>query len=114
MTLASVTGPRLKPANDSDGLPTLPRRGPAADLTGRRGECDTLDRLIAAVRAGESRVLVVRGGKIRAIAFRAGANGLGEALLKREHALHLIVKLKRDTYGGSDRVEAEILDGAYV
>ena len=28
---------------------------------GRRGECDALDRLVEAVRAGESRVLVVRG-----------------------------------------------------
>jgi single-stranded-DNA-specific exonuclease len=54
------------------------------------------------------------GRKIRAIAFRAGQSGLGEALLKREGALHLAVKLKRDTYGGSDRVECEILDGAWA
>ena len=32
------------------------------ELTGRRTECDVLDRLAAAVRAGESRTLVVRGG----------------------------------------------------
>ena len=36
-------------------------RGRAAELTGRRSECDVLDRLIDAVRAGESRALVVRG-----------------------------------------------------
>src|SRR5258706_324762 len=30
-------------------------------LTGRRAECDVLDRLIEAVGAGESRALVVRG-----------------------------------------------------
>ncbi len=30
-------------------------------LPGRRRECETLDRLVASVRAGESRVLVVRG-----------------------------------------------------
>ena len=36
-------------------------RGRAAELTGRRSECDALDRLIEAVRAGESRALVVRG-----------------------------------------------------
>ncbi|MDA0164444.1 ATP-binding protein [Solirubrobacter ginsenosidimutans] len=30
-------------------------------LLGRRSECDTLDRLVDAVRAGESRALVVRG-----------------------------------------------------
>src|SRR6201985_3714914 len=32
-----------------------------AQLIGRRSECDRLDRLIQAVRAGESRALVVRG-----------------------------------------------------
>jgi DNA-binding CsgD family transcriptional regulator len=37
------------------------RRGRAAQLRGRRSECDVLDRLIEAVRAGESRALVVRG-----------------------------------------------------
>ena len=39
----------------------LPIRGRAAELTGRRSERDVLDRLIEAVRAGESRALVVRG-----------------------------------------------------
>src|SRR2546430_6381553 len=34
---------------------------PATALTGRRSECDVLDRLIEAVGAGESRALVVRG-----------------------------------------------------
>jgi len=33
----------------------------ASGLLGRRSECKMLDRLIASVRAGESRVLVVRG-----------------------------------------------------
>lgn len=33
--------------------------GPA--LYGRRGECEALDRLVAGVRAGHSRVLVLRG-----------------------------------------------------
>src|SRR6202790_3411576 len=32
-----------------------------AQLTGRRSECERLDRLIEAVRAGESRALVLRG-----------------------------------------------------
>jgi single-stranded-DNA-specific exonuclease len=54
------------------------------------------------------------GRKLRAIAFRAGTNGLGEALLKRDSALHLAVKIKRDTYGGDERVECEILDGAWA
>jgi len=36
-------------------------RGRAAELRGRRSERDMLDRLVGAVRAGESRALVVRG-----------------------------------------------------
>jgi hypothetical protein len=36
-------------------------RGPAGELRGRRRECDVLERLLKAVRAGESRALVVRG-----------------------------------------------------
>ena len=36
-------------------------RGPAEELRGRRRECDLLDRLLDAVRTGESRALVVRG-----------------------------------------------------
>jgi DNA-binding CsgD family transcriptional regulator len=39
----------------------VPTRGSAAALTGRRSECDLLDRLVEAVRDGESRALVVRG-----------------------------------------------------
>jgi hypothetical protein len=38
-----------------------PLRGRSAQLTGRRSECDGLDRLIETVRAGEGRALVVRG-----------------------------------------------------
>jgi hypothetical protein len=41
----------------SVGFPVLGR----ARLTGRRSECEKLDRLIEGVRAGESRALVVRG-----------------------------------------------------
>jgi DNA-binding CsgD family transcriptional regulator len=36
-------------------------RGRATELTGRRDECDVLDELVDAVRAGKSRALVVRG-----------------------------------------------------
>ena len=38
-----------------------PIGGPATELRGRRTECDVLDRLIEAVRAGQSRALMVRG-----------------------------------------------------
>src|SRR5690349_6923629 len=34
---------------------------PRPSLRGRRGECETLDRLLEGVRAGQSRVLVLRG-----------------------------------------------------
>jgi hypothetical protein len=36
-------------------------RGVASGLAGRRAECGVLDGLLAAVRAGESRVLLVHG-----------------------------------------------------
>ena len=39
----------------------FPARRRATALTGRRSECDVLDRLIEAVGAGESRALVLRG-----------------------------------------------------
>ncbi len=48
-----VTGPgRRRPSR---------LRGPTGELPGRRRECDVLDQLLDAVRAGESRALVVRG-----------------------------------------------------
>src|SRR6202453_870543 len=52
------------------------RRGGASGLTGRRGERGVLDQLINAVRAGGSRVLVVRGepgvGKSALLDYLAG------------------------------------------
>jgi hypothetical protein len=51
-------------------------RGHAAGLTGRRGECGVLDQLVETVRAGVSRVLVVRGepgvGKTALLDYLAG------------------------------------------
>jgi Cdc6-like AAA superfamily ATPase len=38
-----------------------PSLGSAVQLKSRRSECDALDRMIKAVRAGESHALVVRG-----------------------------------------------------
>ena len=53
-----------------------PVQGRATGLTGRRRECDVLDRLIEAVRAGESRALVLRGepgvGKTALLDYVAG------------------------------------------
>jgi DNA-binding CsgD family transcriptional regulator len=53
-----------------------PLRGRVLELLGRRGECDALDRLLGAVRLGESRALVVRGepgiGKTALLDYLAG------------------------------------------
>src|SRR5258708_24436635 len=53
-----------------------PLQGRVPQLLGRRGECDVLDRLLGAVRAGESRALVVRGepgaGKTALLDYLAG------------------------------------------
>src|SRR5216683_1832140 len=50
--------------------------GRMTELTGRRSECDVLDRLVDAVRAGESRALVVAGepgvGKTALLDYVAG------------------------------------------
>ena len=69
--------------------------------------------------AGEGRACALRAGERAAarscarIAFRAVKSALGEALMKRkDRCLHVAVKLKRDSYGGTERVECEILDGA--
>src|SRR5260370_7614667 len=55
---------------------SLPLRGRAPVLRGRGSECGALDRLIEAVRAGASRVLVVRGepgvGKTALLDYLAG------------------------------------------
>jgi DNA-binding CsgD family transcriptional regulator len=46
----------------ASGVATYPsNQRPATELRGRRRECDLLDGLIQAVRAGESRTLVMRG-----------------------------------------------------
>jgi DNA-binding CsgD family transcriptional regulator len=54
----------------------LPLPGRVPQLLGRRGECDVLDRLLRAVRAGASGVLVVRGepgvGKTVLLDYLAG------------------------------------------
>src|SRR5258707_14885800 len=53
-----------------------PWRGRVPVLLGRRGECEVLDRLLGAVRAGASRALVVCGepgaGKTALLEYLAG------------------------------------------
>ena len=57
--------------------PALAGDAPERRLRGRRRECETLDRLVANVRAGQSRVLVLRGEA------GAGKTALLEYLLER-------------------------------
>lgn len=50
-------------------------------------------------------------GRVRAIAFRAMASGLGPALLSGQ-PLHAAVRLKRNAFNGSEQAQAEIVDAA--
>jgi DNA-binding CsgD family transcriptional regulator len=67
------------PRGDSPGeaLAEMPRNDPGRRLRGRRSECEALDRLVASVRTGQSRVLVLRGEP------GAGKSALLEYLLER-------------------------------
>jgi len=53
-----------------------------------------------------------RGAKLKAIAFRVGGTAAGDALLAKSGPLHVVGKLKRDTYGGGERPQFEIMDVA--
>ena len=65
------------------------------------------------VGAGHIRLVLEdeSGRKIRAIAFRANATPLGDALLARA-PLHVIARVKKDEWRGGDAVDCEILDAA--
>lgn len=53
------------------------------------------------------------GARMKAMAFRAVGTDLGDALLKRKQAaFHLVGHLKRDDWGGQERVELHIRDAA--
>lgn len=55
------------------------------------------------------------GGRIEAMAFRAGGRPLGDALVKaRGHTVHLAATAGRDTWGGKPRVSLRVLDIALV
>jgi AAA ATPase domain len=117
-----MAGPRSQPVNDSGSVPAWLRRGRPAALTGRRGECDTLDRLIAAVRASESRALVVRGdpgvGNTALLDYLAGQaadaaailhNGAGryeQALTAARHACQDTTALPISMWALPELVEA--------
>jgi DNA-binding CsgD family transcriptional regulator len=65
-------------------LPTLSGEPPGCGLYGRRTECEALDRLIAHVRAGQSRVLVLRGKA------GAGKTALLEYLVQRAAGCRIV------------------------
>lgn len=58
-----------------------PVRRHTGELTGRRAECNVLDGLVEAVRAGESRALVVHGEAGVAARSRAERRILAEPML---------------------------------
>lgn len=51
-----------------------------------------------------------RGARIGGIAFRAMKSPIGEALMRREGALHAAVRLKRNEWNGNVSTEVEIVD----
>jgi single-stranded-DNA-specific exonuclease len=70
----------------------------------------------SAVKGGHVRCVLedAQGRKLKTIAFRAEGGALGDALLRRDTVVHAALKVKRDTYGGTERVEAELIDAAPV
>jgi single-stranded-DNA-specific exonuclease len=66
------------------------------------------------VRGGHVRVSLrdARGGRLKAIAWRAEGGPLGDRLLAGAGTLHLVGKLKRDDWNGADGAQFEIEDGA--
>jgi single-stranded-DNA-specific exonuclease len=50
------------------------------------------------------------GVKLRGIAFRAMASGIGPALLAKEGAFHAAVRLKRNAFNGRESAEVELVD----
>ena len=67
-----------------------------------------------AMKGGHVRVTLVdeAGGKLKAVAWRAGETDLGRRLLAADGALHVVGKLKPDDWQGRESVELEIEDAA--
>jgi DNA-binding CsgD family transcriptional regulator/tetratricopeptide (TPR) repeat protein len=107
-------------------LSTGSRRGDAGRLIGRGRECGTLDRLIEAVRAGESRSLVVRGepgaGKtvlLTYLARRAGGFRVARAVGVQSEmelafaGLHQLCAPMLDYIGGLPAPQRDALQTAF-
>jgi single-stranded-DNA-specific exonuclease len=67
-----------------------------------------------AMKGGHVRVTLVdpAGGKLKAVAWRAGETDLGRRLLAGDGTLHVVGKLKPDDWQGRESVELEIEDAA--
>jgi hypothetical protein len=86
-------------------------QGRVTGLTDRRSECDTLDRLIAAVRDGQSRALVVRGdpggGKTVQLEYLAGRASAAACRLARAVGVESEMEL---AFAGLHQLCAPMLD----
>ena len=82
---------------------------PGPRLRGRRGECEALDRLLAGVRAGQSRVLVLRGeagvGKTALLSTCSG--GVGGCRVARAAGVESEMEL---AFAGLHQLCAPMLD----
>ena len=67
-----------------------------------------------ALRGGHVRCVISdgAGGRLKAVAWRAGETELGRRLLSAQGALHVAGRLKADDYKGREGVELEIEDAA--
>ena len=67
-----------------------------------------------AMKGGHVRCVLAdgSGGRLRAVAWRAGDTELGRRLLARDGALHVVGKLKPDDWKGRKGVQLEIEDAA--
>ncbi|MFZ4603559.1 MAG: single-stranded-DNA-specific exonuclease RecJ [Caulobacterales bacterium] len=69
----------------------------------------------APVKGGEHVRFVLEdagGRKVRGIAFRAGGQPLGDVLLQKGALIHAAVRAKRNTFGGGEKAEIELVDAA--
>ena len=67
-----------------------------------------------ALRGGHVRCTLIdaAGGRLKAVAWRAGDSEIGRRLMAGGGALHVVGKLKPDDWNGRDGVELEIEDAA--
>src|SRR3954452_14683464 len=95
------------PPNERDGAPPYPPWSQL--LRGRRIECETLDRVVEAVRGGESRVLVVRGepGIGKSVLLEYVAERASECRVTRAAGVHSEMELR---FAGLQQLCARMLD----